>query len=547
MKTSAKFLSMLLCLVLLCTSVLWVSAEEATMPFTDIAPTSWYTGAVQYVYDHSLMTGTTTTQFSPKSNLTRAMFVTILGRMEGIDQSEYTGVSFSDVKGGKWYSAYVEWASEKGIVNGYGNGLFGTNDPVTREQMATMIARYLEAKGIVLVDSPNMVSGFHDQDSVSKWARAGLEIMRTTGIIAGDTSGYFRPASTATRAEAATIFMRLHKAILMNDHYIAMLDKLVGTFHGAYMANQGETALTLTVYKENGKYRALFDFYNLPNQTNAQEGSYYMNVFVDETGYILKGTEWIEKPETYEILHLSGNLEGDVFTGKSPTEFAVVREGGHHPLEDLAGTHYGFYYARQGQTGLTLTVYEEDDCYKALFDFYNLPGHNNAEPGSYYMNVRFNYEALFVLEATEWIEKPTTYDFVNLKGDLTSGVFSGADPTQFWLLREGAEDPREALIGTYEGSYFAGQGETGLTLEIYKEDDLYKAIFKFYNLPGQSNSAEGSYYMVVNNSYEGFTFQATEWIERPGTYSMLDLAGQLDGDVLSGTAPWRFSVTRVSE
>ena len=109
--------------------------------------------------------------------------------------------------------------------------------------------------------------------------------------------------------------------------------------------------------------------------------------------------------------------------------------------------------------------------------------------------------------------------------------------------------PLEELEGTYKGSYFPGQGETGLTLTVYKEGEQHKAIFDFYNLPGRTNSKSGKYYMNVtyNEETKAYTFTSYEWIEKPSTYAFVNLEGTLNGDVLSGESPTKFSVTRVGE
>jgi len=111
------------------------------------------------------------------------------------------------------------------------------------------------------------------------------------------------------------------------------MDELVGEWKGSYGANQGETGLTLSVYKEGSKYKAIFDFYNLPGRTNSLEGSYYMNVSTDESKYILKGDQWISRPSNYVFVDLYGTISGNVFSGSvsSPqggggTTFRVVKQ-----------------------------------------------------------------------------------------------------------------------------------------------------------------------------------------------------------------------------
>ena len=115
------------------------------------------------------------------------------------------------------------------------------------------------------------------------------------------------------------------------------------------------------------------------------------------------------------------------------------------------------------------------------------------------------------------------------------------------LLKKKENVPNyDALLGTYKGSYFANQGETGLTLTIFKNEDQYKALFDFYNLPGKNNAKNGKYYM--NISYDKNTgtyyFDPYEWISKPSTYEFVALKGKLTNDVLSGDSPTRFSVTK---
>lgn len=105
------------------------------------------------------------------------------------------------------------------------------------------------------------------------------------------------------------------------------------------------------------------------------------------------------------------------------------------------------------------------------------------------------------------------------------------------------------ILGTYKGSYFASQGETGLTLTVYKDEDRYEAVFDFYNLPGQNNSESGKFLMDVSYNIDTgeYEFVATEWVVQPPLYGMGNLKGKLSGDTLSGESPTRFSVTKVTE
>ncbi len=112
------------------------------------------------------------------------------------------------------------------------------------------------------------------------------------------------------------------------------VDKIIGTYKGSYFASQGETGLTLSVYKENDKLKALFDFYNLPGKSNAESGKYYMDVTYDASTqeYIFTSTQWISKPTTYIFVDLRGTLIDDVLSGFSPTRFSLIKTDSSQPV-----------------------------------------------------------------------------------------------------------------------------------------------------------------------------------------------------------------------
>ena len=116
-----------------------------------------------------LFIGVSDTQFAPSLTMTRAMFVTVLGRLAGVNTEAYPASSFSDAAPGQWYSAYVEWAAENGIVLGYGDGKFGPDDLVTKEQAAVIIARYAAYIGQSIA-SVGSLAGYADAEDVSVWA-----------------------------------------------------------------------------------------------------------------------------------------------------------------------------------------------------------------------------------------------------------------------------------------------------------------------------------------------------------------------------------------
>lgn len=178
---------------------------QTVLPFTDVDG-HWALDAIRFVYDQGLMTGTKETQFSPKKPLNRAMLATILYRMEG--SPAVTGENpYTDVAAGTWYTDAVLWASEQGIVNGYGNGKFGPLNNITREQLAAMLLRYSDYKKYN-TDARNDLASYADADDISAWALEALRWANAQGLVTGRTETTLVPQGATTRAETATILMR---------------------------------------------------------------------------------------------------------------------------------------------------------------------------------------------------------------------------------------------------------------------------------------------------------------------------------------------------
>ena len=197
----------------------WVDPEQPEEPgtttvadiFNDVVPGAWYTDAVQYAYDNSLMTGTSATTFEPNTTTTCGMIVSMLHRLEG--SPAVGSAEFSDVAGGDWYADPVAWAASEGIVGGYGDGTFGPNDPITREQMASILYRYADYKGLD-VSARASLDAYSDADSVSPWASDVMSWAVSEGIISGMTEDTLAPQGTATRAQVAAMFQRFLENVM---------------------------------------------------------------------------------------------------------------------------------------------------------------------------------------------------------------------------------------------------------------------------------------------------------------------------------------------
>lgn len=180
-----------------------------SLPFTDIADNAWYADAVRYVYKHGLMAGTSATTFAPDVTTSRAMIATILWRMAGSPVVNYA-MNFADVPQDQWYSEAIRWATSEGIVGGYGNGLFGTNDPITREQFAAMLYRFAQEQGydVSIGENTNILS-YTDVADLSEYAISAMQWAVGAGIINGTGDGStLTPQGQATRAQAAVMLTR---------------------------------------------------------------------------------------------------------------------------------------------------------------------------------------------------------------------------------------------------------------------------------------------------------------------------------------------------
>ena len=189
-----------------------IATEPETLPFTDVKTGDWFYEAVQYVYDKGMMTGVSADRFAPASTTTRGMIVTILYRLEN-EPAVSGGSAFTDVESGAWYADAVAWAAANDIVNGTSATTFAPNSPITREQMATMLYRFAQYKGMDAVTLQKNLTGYPDGGQVSDYAIPAMNWAVGQGLIAGMENGTLVPQGSATRAQVATILMRFCESI----------------------------------------------------------------------------------------------------------------------------------------------------------------------------------------------------------------------------------------------------------------------------------------------------------------------------------------------
>lgn len=186
--------------------------EERNFSFDDIKG-HWAEDYIKSAAARSLFAGIGNSKFDPNGAMTRGMLVTVLWQLTG---SPSGGTStFKDVARDSYYSEALAWASNNGIVSGYGNGLFGAKDSLTREQMCVIFAKYLSNMGYDTSKITN-ASPFADKNIISSWAARSVDICRSLGIINGKGGNFFDPTTNTTRAECSTMFFNLIKVYIKN-------------------------------------------------------------------------------------------------------------------------------------------------------------------------------------------------------------------------------------------------------------------------------------------------------------------------------------------
>ncbi|MBP3412692.1 MAG: S-layer homology domain-containing protein [Oscillospiraceae bacterium] len=184
--------------------------DEIPHPFTDVTSDQWYDRAVQYAYTHGTMNGVEETRFSPNTPTSRAMFVTILHRLDGGKTAK--AATFEDVPSTAYYANAVNWAAENGIVTGVSASRFAPDQEISREQLVTMLARYAAYLGKT-VPVEDQTEGYTDASLISPYALSPINWALQEGLLVGTSSDRLSPQSTATRAQVAQIIMRLQKLL----------------------------------------------------------------------------------------------------------------------------------------------------------------------------------------------------------------------------------------------------------------------------------------------------------------------------------------------
>ncbi len=189
-------------------------ASRNTVYYVDVSQSDWYYNAVQTAVQSGFFTGVSATQFSPDGEMTRAMMAQIIYNVAGKPLDSELENTFSDVADGKWYTNAVLWATSKGLMSGYGNGLFGPTDALTREQVVQVLYNCAVLEGFS-TDGEADFSRFTDAANISDWAVDAMNWAVANEIVVGTDNSELLPQTLITRAQAAQII------ISFRDHYWA--------------------------------------------------------------------------------------------------------------------------------------------------------------------------------------------------------------------------------------------------------------------------------------------------------------------------------------
>ncbi len=242
--------------------------------YTDVPQSYWAYEEIQKATEMGLFNGVSDTEFDPEGTMTRAMAVTIICRLAGVQVNNSSSSSFEDVPSDEWYTGAVVWATGAGITNGTSATTFSPYQLVTREEMATFLMRYADYACISLPE--NGTAAFTDESSISDWALDAVLRCQSAGILEGRDGGNFDPQASMTRAEAAAVMVRMSEA-------------------------EGEISLDLSQYASDWSYIAPYSF-ELVAAVSSGWGAATMvptGVYNDTGVYALEGIPYVTNPTMY--------------------------------------------------------------------------------------------------------------------------------------------------------------------------------------------------------------------------------------------------------
>ena len=251
---------------------------------TDVKKTDWFYSAVEYVAQKDYMIGVTDDLFAPYRDLSRAMFVTILHRLDG-EPSVDTRATFKDVPADAWCADSVSWAVQNGIVYGFNEEQFAPDAPVTRQQMCVMMIRFLDyraKKDNVTFKTTNQEKTFLDAASIGDFAKDAVKRCQMLGLMFGDEAGNFNPQANATRAQVAVVIQRLD-TLLANAVKAEESESEGGSGGGGGGGGGGDNPTPPTAQTANYVVKATVNVPDKVSTTDPEFMAAYNNVTIDGT------------------------------------------------------------------------------------------------------------------------------------------------------------------------------------------------------------------------------------------------------------------------
>ena len=197
-------------------SYTFTDSGKQSLPFVDVAQGDWYESAVEYAYTNGLFSGTSADAFSPNLTMNRAMLVTVLYRLAGSPEEELSSAqaNFWDVAADSWYAPYVRWGYVQGVTAGTGEGSFGPEQSITRQQLLVMLHSFArQYLGLTLTGGADL-SQYSDGGQTASWAQEAVSWAAANQLIVPSSDGTIRPQDPASRAEVAAILMKFDSLYL---------------------------------------------------------------------------------------------------------------------------------------------------------------------------------------------------------------------------------------------------------------------------------------------------------------------------------------------
>ena len=453
------------------------AAALAALPFTDVASNASYVSAVAYCLEHDILNGTSPTTFEPETVTSRAMVATILYRMEG--EPAVTGEdSFPDTNSGLWYSDAILWASQKDILRGYDDGRFGTDDPVTREQLVTILHRYL--------GEPTGDGQFTDQGQAGAYAQEALSWAASAGVCQDITSaGAVQPGQSIHRWELACVLHRTLTLPEQDSKTLVAYFSRTGENYGVGVIEKGNTHIIADMIAEQTGGKTFEIATVTPYPDNYDECTEVAQKEKNENARP-ELTATVDNMADYDVIFLGypiwwGDmpmavytfLESHDFTGKTIVPFCT------HAGSGLSGTVSSIKSACPGATvldGLAVSGQtaqnDQAAAEKAVTDWLDASGllakQETAGEAVVYMTTDISPEGLLaVYEALNWT--PT--------GKVAVKLSTGEPPASNYLRPELIEDVVDEVNGTIvecNTAYGGSRASTAMHYQVAEDHGFTK-------------------------------------------------------------------------